>query len=250
MYGHSGLFFLFLTGMKLIGLLLCMLLAATTPAFSQIRQDSSFSLLFNGGESFTHANDPHINRWLQKYGYPAEPHVPSSINMEVDAIPASSRLLYSIRLSTINSGSNLSSFNISAGLYTSLIKTRNLLFLVGGNVGLHGDIITLNGNLPPEYQQLAAQYHTPLALRRRGLFVEPAARAYWFPLRFNIVQVGFYGGLGYDLDLNSQWKLGYYSNNHGDYSHFRGLGKPSDQQRVSEHGFSLGGGLTIRINLH
>ncbi len=236
--------------MKPFGLLLCTLLTVSVSALAQRQEDSSFSLLISGGMSFTHANDPHINRWLQKYDYPAEPHVPSSINMEVAAIPSSSSLLYDIRLSTINSGSNLSSFNISAGLYKALLKTQSFLFFVGGNVGLHGDIITLNGNLPPEYQQLATQYHSPLALRRRGLYIEPAARAFWFPLRFHSVQVGFYGGLGYDMDLNSQWKLGYYSNNHGDYSHFRGLGKPSDQQRVSEHGFSLGGGLTIRINLH
>ena len=76
--------------MKPFGLLVLALLAATFSAFSQVRRDSSFSLLFNSGMSFTHANDPHINRWLEKYGYPAEPHVPTSCNFEVAAIPAAS----------------------------------------------------------------------------------------------------------------------------------------------------------------
>src|ERR1700730_14376568 len=116
--------------MKLCGSLLFLLLATAGTAFSQAppthahHEDSSFSLLINTGLSFTHANDPHINRWLQKYGYPTEPHVPSSFNFELAAMPAASRLLYSIRLSAINSGRNLSSFNVLAGLYASLVKTR------------------------------------------------------------------------------------------------------------------------------
>ncbi|HXB95535.1 MAG TPA: hypothetical protein VNU70_10265 [Puia sp.] len=236
--------------MKLWGFLFPALLTATISASGQMKADSSFSLLFNGGVSFTHANDPHINRWLEKYGYPPEPHVPSSINFEVAAIPAYSRLLYSIKLSTINSGNNLSSYNISAGLYTALIKSQRFLLFVGGSVGLHGDIITLNGQLPPDYEQLATEYHAPLALRRRGLFVEPAARAFWYPLRFSSVQIGLYGALGYDLDINSKWKLGYYSNNHGKYSHFRELGKPSDQDKVSEYGVFYSVGFSLRVHLH
>jgi len=236
-------------GMKPFGLLILALLAATFSAFSQVRQDSSFSLLFNSGISFTHANDPHINRWLAKYGYPTEPHTPSSINFELAAIPSNSRLLYSIRLSSINSGSNLSSYNAMLGLFTALAKSKTLLLYAGGSVGLHGDIIRLNGNVPAEYQQLD-KYNDPLALRRRGPVLEPAVRALWYPVRIHSVQIGLYGGLGYDLDFNSQWKLGYYSNNHGKYSHFRGLAKPNDQKRVNEYGFSYSAGLSLKINLH
>jgi hypothetical protein len=235
--------------MKPIGLLILLLLAATFSAFSQVRQDSSFSLLFNSGISLTHANDPHINRWLEKYGYPTEPHTPSSINFELAAIPANSRLLYSIRLSTINSGSNLSSYNAMLGVFMALAKSETFLLYAGGSVGLHGDIIRLNGNVPAEYQQLD-KYKDPLALRRRGPVFEPAVRALWYPVRIHSVQIGVYGGLGYDLDFNSQWKLGYYSNNHGQYSHFRGLGKPNDQKRVNEYGFSYSAGFSVRINLH
>ena len=236
--------------MKLWGFLFPALLTATVSSFAQSRTDSSFSLLFNSGVSFTHANDPHINRWLEKWGYPPEPHVPSSVNFEIAAIPAYSRLLYSIKLSSISSGSNLSSYNISAGLYAALFKSKHFFLYAGGAVGLHGDIITLNGQLPPEYAQMAKQERAPLALRRRGLFVEPAARVFWYPVRFHAVQLGFFTALGYDLDINSRWKLGYYSNNHGKYSHFRELGKPSDQTRVSEYGVFYSAGLSLRLNLH
>ncbi|HVS98723.1 MAG TPA: hypothetical protein VHE54_19665 [Puia sp.] len=235
--------------MKGWGFLFPVLLTAGVTASGQSRTDSGFSLLFNSGISFTHANDPHINRWLEKYGYPPEPHVPSSINFEFAAIPAWSRLLYSIRLSSIKSGRNLSSYNISAGLYPSLIKSNNFLLFAGGAAGLHGDIITLNGQVPSEYRQMATQNQSPLALRRRGLFVEPAARFFWYPLRFQSLQLGVYAALGYDVDINSKWKLGYYNNNHGKYSHFRAVGKPSDQMRVSEYGVFYSAGLSFRVNL-
>ncbi len=236
-------------GMKPFGLLILALLAAAFSAFSQVREDSSFSLLFNSGFSFTHANDPHINRWLSKYGYPTEPHTPSSINFELAAIPANSRLLYSLRLSTINSGSNLSSYNVMLGLFAALARSETFLLYAGGSAGLHGDIIRLNGDVPPEYQHLD-KYGDPLALRRRGPVVEPAIRALWYPVRIHSVQIGVYGGLGYDLDFNSPWKLGYYSNNHGKYSRFRGLAKPNDQKRVNEYGFSYSAGISIRVTLH
>jgi hypothetical protein len=237
--------------MKGLGFLLWItLLAAPGFADAQTSVDSSFSLLFNSGLSFTHANDPHINRWLEKYGYPTEPHVPSSLNFEIAAIPAASRLLYSVRLSTITSGKNLSSFNILGGLYTALVKHQNFLLFAGLGAGYHDDIIKLNGDMPPDYKQLAVQYHNPLCLRRTGLFVEPALRAFWFPVRYHNVQLGMFAGLGYDLDFNSRWRLGYYSNNHGKFGHFKKLKKPDDQQRVSEYGVSYNAGLTLRVNLH
>jgi hypothetical protein len=237
--------------MKLPGRLLCVLLFFVPEfVFSQTSADSSFSLLINSSLSFTHANDPHINRWLEKYGYPAEPHVPSSLNFEVAALPAVSRYLYSIKLSIINSGKNLSSFNILGGLYRALVKKRSFLLYLGAGAGYHDDIITLNGDMPADYKQLAAQVRSPLALRRTGLFVEPALRAFWFPLSFHAVQLGLYAGLGYDLDFNSRWRLGYYDNNHGKYNHFRKLKKPADQMRVSEYGLSYNAGISLRINMH
>jgi len=238
---RSFLFFLFFaTG-----------LFTARPAHSQAGTDSSFSLLINSGLSFTHANDPHINRWLQRYGYPTEPHVPSSLNFELAAMPASSPLLYSLKLSTINSGKNLTSFNVLAGLYTSLIKTRSFLLFLGAGAGYHSDIIRLNGQMPPDYMELAALHGFPLALRRTGLFIEPGLRAFWYPVSFHTLQLGVYGGLAYDLDFNSRWRLGYYNNNHGKSGgHFKQLKKPGDQLKVSEYGLSVNAGLSLRIHLH
>jgi hypothetical protein len=236
--------------MKVGVLLWVFILTAPGFAFAQTFADSSFSLLFNSGISFTHANDPHINRWLEKYGYPTEPHVPSSLNLEVAAVPAYSRLLYTLRLSTINSGKNLTSFNILGGLYMAMVKKQSFQVYLGLGAGYHDDIVTLNGNMPPDYKLLATQYHTPLALRRTGLFLEPALRAFWFPVRYHNTQLGLYAGLGYDLDFNSRWGLGYYDNNHGKYDHFRKLKKPDDQQRVSEYGLAYNAGLSLKVNLH
>jgi hypothetical protein len=235
--------------MKLRGFLFAFLLAACGSAYAQTRPDSTFSVLLNSSLSFTHANDPHINRWLQEYGYPTQPHVPVSLNFEVAAIAADSRLMYSLRISTVTSVSNLTSYNFMAGLYAAAVKTKNFLLFAGASAGYHVDIIVLNGQLPPAYQALAANYNTPLALRRSGLSLEPALRAFWYPLHLGIVQVGIFGGLGYDVDLNSRWRLGTYSNDHGRYSHFKKLDQPSDQQKVNEHGFSLSTGISFRVNL-
>lgn len=236
--------------MKLRGFLILITWAAAGSVCAQNRQDSVFSLLINNGISFTHANDPHINRWMAKYGYPAEPHVPASVNVEIAAIPVASRLMYSLKLSTIISGKNLSSFNLLAGLYDAIIKNNHFLVLAGLGAGYHRDIILLNGDLPPDYRQLASQYNRQLSLRRAGLFVEPAIRAFWFPVSFRGWQLGLFAGLGFDMDFNSQWRLGYYDNRHGAYNHFIKLKKPSDQQRVSEYGIAYNAGLSIHFHLH
>ena len=236
--------------MKLFRLFLVILLTVPGVAYSQASTDSAFSLLINSSISLTHANDPHLNRWMAKYGYPAEPHVPASLNLEVAAIPVASRLLYSLKVSTIVSGKNLSSFNLVGGLYDAVIKTKNFLFLAGLGLGYHRDIISLNGNLPPDYQLLASQYNRQLSLRRAGLFVEPALRFFWFPLSYRSWQLGLFGGLGFDMDFNSQWRLGYYDNKHGAYNHFIKLKKPSDQQRVTEYGLAYNAGLGLHLRLH
>ena len=222
---------------------------ASGPLFAQAPTDSTFSLFFNGGLSFTHANDPHINRWLTKYGYPTEPHVPSSLHFEIGAMPVHSRLMYDIRVSVINSGNNLTSFNLLAGIYKAIIKERNFMLLAGAGIGYHRDIIALNGNMPVEYTQLAARYKKPLGLRRGGLILEPALRALWFPLSINKLQLGLFAATGVDMDFNSRWRLGYFDNSQGKSSHFKRLTKPTDQQRVSEYGLSYSAGLSFRLHL-
>ncbi|HWK06880.1 MAG TPA: hypothetical protein VNS58_24770 [Puia sp.] len=238
--------------MKLFQLIMVILFLVPGAVHSQAPapKDSSFSLLVNSSISFTHANDPHVNRWLAKYGYPRESHVPASLNIEVAAIPVASRLLYSLKLSTIISGKNLSSFNLLAGFYDALVKNKHFLLLAGLGAGYHRDIISLNGNLPPDYRLLATQYNRQLSLRRAGLFVEPALRAFWFPISYKSWQLGLFGGLGFDMDFNSQWRLGYYNNSHGAYNHFTRLKKPSDQQKVNEYGLAYNGGISIHFLLH
>src|ERR1700683_605418 len=81
--------------MKGWGYLLVLLLPAGGSAYAQTASDSTFSLFFNSSLNFNHANDPHINHWLKEYGYPTEPHVPTSLSFEAAAMPANSRLLYS-----------------------------------------------------------------------------------------------------------------------------------------------------------
>lgn len=87
---------------------------------------STFSLFFNSSLSFNHANDPHINHWLKEYGYPAEPHVPTSLSFEAAAMPANSRLLYSVHLSTITNASDLTAFNLGGGVFYALVKLKIL----------------------------------------------------------------------------------------------------------------------------
>jgi hypothetical protein len=238
--------------MKGWGFLLTLLLPTGGSAFAQTTTDSTFSLFFNSSLSFNHANDPHINHWLKEYGYPVEPHVPTSLNFEAAAMPANSRLLYSVHLSTITNANDLTAFNLGAGLFAALLKTKNFMLFLGGSLGYHADIISLYGNLPPAYEDLSVKYNTPLSLRRTGLSVAPMMRIFWYPIRLgNVLQIGITGGVGYAIDVNSMWRLGYYSNEHGRYDHFRKLvDKPNDQRKVSEYGFCLSTGLSLRFNLH
>jgi hypothetical protein len=236
--------------MKLSQLIFVFFMTAPGVARSQAPKDSAFSLLIKKYNGFTRANDPKMNRWMAKYGYPSWSSIPASLNIEIAAIPVASRLAYSLKLSTIISGKNLSSFNLLAGLYEAMVKTRHFLLLAGAGAGYHRDIVSLNGNLPPDYRQLATLYNKQLSLRRAGLFVEPAVRAFWFPVSYHGWQLGLFGGVGFDMDFNSQWRLGYYDNRHGAYNHFIKLRKPSDQERVSEYGLSYNAGLSLHFHLH
>jgi hypothetical protein len=237
--------------MKGWGYLLLLLLPAGGSAYAQTDSDSTFSLFFNSSLNFNHANDPHINHWLKEYGYPTEPHVPTSLSFEAAAMPANSRLLYSVHLSTITNANDLTSFNLGAGFFYALVKTNHFMLFLGSSLGYHADIITLNGNLPPEYEDLSVKYNTPLALRRSGLSIDPMMRLFWSPIRLgSVLQIGITGGVGYAVDQNSMWRLGYYSDVHGRYDHFKKLlNRPDDQQKVTEHGFVLSTGLSLRFNL-
>ena len=232
--------------------LLCiaMVFLAFAPGTASAQSDSSFSVMINTGLSFTHANDPHINKWLAKYHYPTEPHTPCSFNIEVSAMPVASRLMYSVGLSTIVSANNLTSYTVAGGLYSAFVKRKNFILLAGAAAGFHKDIIRLNGDMPADYKALAIQYNKVLCLHRGGLFIEPAMRMFWFPLSADRWQLGINAGLGIDIDVNTPWKLGYYDGNHGEYGRFRKIKKPADQEKVSEHGLAFGTGLSFRLNLY
>jgi hypothetical protein len=231
-------------------LLLVILLTIAGSVSAQAPKDSTFSLIFSNSISYTHASDPHINRWLAKYSYPAEPRLPANINIEIAAIPASSHFLYSLKVSTIVSARNLTSINVLGGFYGAIVKNRSLLVFAGFGAGYHADMITLNGNMPADYKALATQYNRQLSLHRTGLLVEPSVRAFWYALHYHNLQLGLFAALGYDMDFNSHWKLGYYENRGGKYSHFKKIKNPVDQQRVSEYGLSYNAGLSLRIRLH
>ncbi|HXD76429.1 MAG TPA: hypothetical protein VN616_01415 [Puia sp.] len=236
--------------MKGRGFCLVLLLTACLHAGAQTPTDSTFSLFFNSSLHFNHANDPHINRWLTKYGYKPEPHVPISLSFEAGAMPANSRLLYSIHLSTITNATDLTAFNVGAGIYFAALKTKHLLLFAGSSFGYHADIINLNGNLPPAYDSLAIRYGTRLSLRRSGISFAPTLRLFWYPIRLGgVLQIGVAAEAGFAGDVNSRWRLGYYTNASGKYDHFRKIGKPNDQQKVSEYGFFYGAGVSLRFNL-
>ncbi len=105
-----------------------------------------------------------------------------------------------------------------------MVKTNHFMLFLGSSLGYHADIITLNGNLPPAYEDLSVKYNTPLALRRSGLSIDPMMRLFWYPIRMgSVLQIGITGGAGYAVDQNSKWRLGYYSDEHGKYDHFKKL---------------------------
>lgn len=231
-------------------LLLVTFLAVSGSVFAQAPRDSSFSLLFSNSISYTHASDPHINRWLAKYNYPAEPRFAPNINIEMAAIPASSRFLYSLKVSSAVSTHDLTSIDLLGGIYGALVRNSSFLIFAGFGAGYHADMITLNGDMPADYKALAAQYNRQLSLHRAGLLFEPAVRAFWYALHYHNLQLGLFAALGYDMDFNSHWKLGYYEDRGGKYSHFKKIKNPADQQRVSEYGLSYNAGLSLRVRLH
>jgi hypothetical protein len=231
-------------------LLLWVLVIISGSVRAQAPGDSTFSLLVNTSTSYSHASDPHINRWLKKYRYPGEPSLPANLNLEIAAIPVSSRIMYSLRISMILSTHNLSSMNLFGGVYDGIVKTRTILLFAGMGAGYHTDMITLNGEMPADYKVIATQYRRQLSLHRAGLFVEPAMRAFWYAIHYHNLRLGLFAGLGYDMNFNSHWKLGYYENRGGKYSHFKKIRNPADQQNVSEYGFSYSVGLSLQIIFH
>lgn len=219
-----------------------------SPALGLAQKDSAFAIFFNSNIGFSRAEDPHINKWLTRYGYKPEPRNPANLQFELAAIPVSSRTMFSLRAAAIVSGQSLFSLNLMAGLYESFFSNRHFLFLAGLGAGMHTDRINLNGDMPPDYLALARLYNKQLSLRRNGFIAEPALRSFWFPITCHHLRLGLFSDLGYDIDWNSGWKLGYYKQG-GEYGRFQKLKKPADQQKSSAHGWALDAGLTASLHL-
>jgi hypothetical protein len=209
----------------------------------RIKGDSAFSILFNTSTAFYTSKDSRINNFLDKYGYMAPQNIPVGIRFELAVVPSQSKMMYSINAATIVSKQDIVTADFSLGAYHRFFETKNFRVLAGMALGAHYDRIVLSGNLPPSFDSLAQQYDRTLSLHRAGLIVEPAAKIFWYPLQTKNFQLGLFAGIGYDVDFNSRWKLGYYNQN-GSFTTFKKIKKPTNVRTKYEYGWVLSAGLS------
>jgi hypothetical protein len=219
--------------------------------FSQVRDDTAavhpakspgYSLMFDAATVFYSGKDSRINNFLSKYGYTPPQNIPMGIRLEMAVMPSGSRMVYSINAETIVSKQSISTADFSLGIYRRFYEIKNLWILGGIALGEHFDRIVLNGNLPPSFDSLAELYGKRLSLHRIGLIAEPAAKVFWYPLQTKKTQAGFFAGVGYNLDFNSRWRLGYYPQNRNT---FKRLKYQTDVSTIHEFGWALSAGLSI-----
>ncbi len=204
--------------------------------------DSAFSFMASSSMVFYTAKDQRINKFMGKYGYVPPKAVPVGIRFEISTIPFGSKMVYSINGATILSRQDISTADFSLSAYHFIIATKNIWLTAGIALGGHFDRIVLNKSLPPAFDSLANEYRRTLSLHRSGFIVSPGAKAYWFPLQRKKFQIGIFSGIGYDLDFNSHWKLGYYPQNSNT---FRKIKRPSNVGTVHEYGWVMSAGLTV-----
>ena len=209
------------------------------------KEDSTFSILANISTVFYTANDPTIDNFLVKYGYKAPQKVPVGVNLELAAVPFESRMTFSLSASTIVSTQDIVTAEFKIGAYRRIFERQHFWISTGLGVGTHGSRIILDGQMPPHFDSLAAQYGKQLALRRTGFVIEPAVRFFWYPLETRRFQLGIFANPAYDFSFNTRWKLGYY-NSSGQSSTFKDISKNSDVQNShKEFGWALGDGLSF-----
>ena len=204
--------------------------------------DSAFSFMFNSGAVFYTARDSRINKFLTKYGYVPPQEIPVGIRFEVSGMPFGSKMVYSLNAASVLSRQAISTADFSLGAYRFLAETKNIWVVAGIAVGMHFDRIALDGKLPPSYDSLKNQYGSTLSLHRSGLIVEPGTKVFWYPWQRKKIQLGVFSGIGYDLDFNSRWQLGYYPENRG---RFKRIKKPTDVGTVHEFGWVFNMGLSF-----
>jgi hypothetical protein len=202
------------------------------------KDDSAFLILFNTSTVFFTAKDSRIKNFLGKYGYTPPKDIPMGIQFELAVVPSKSKMMYRVNAATIVSKQDIVTADFSLGAYRRFFETKNLWVLAGIAFGVHYDRIVLNKGLPPSFDSLANQYDRTLSLHRVGFITEPSAKIFWYPLQTNNFQLGLFAGIGYDLDFNSKWKLGYYNQN-GSYTTFKKIKKTTNVLTLHEYGWVL-----------
>jgi hypothetical protein len=200
--------------------------------------------MFNISTVFYSAKDSKINKFLGKYGYTQPQQIPVGLRFELAGIPNGGRMVYSLNAGTIVSSQDITSADISLGIYYRFVKSKKISLLSGVAVGEHFDRIVLNKALPPNLDSLAIKYNTTLSLHRTGLMVEPAVKFFWYPLQAKKIHVGLFTGIYYNMDFNSRWRVGYYPHN-GET--FKNLRKPTQVSTIEEFGWSFCTGLSISL---
>jgi hypothetical protein len=218
-----------------------------TLLFSQTKQgtnrnDSTYILMFNVSSVFYTPKDLNINKFMNKYGYQQPLEIPVGLRFELAGMPAGGKMIYSINAGTIISQQAITTADISLGVYRRIFKTNKFWLVTGLSVGEHFDRILLNGQMPPALDSLSKKYNTTLSLHRTGLIVEPAVKFFWYPLKEKKFQLGLFGGVYYDFDFNSHWRVGYYPDN---VNSFKNLRKPSSVSTVQEFGWVFSSGISV-----
>jgi hypothetical protein len=230
------------------GLFALIFVLAPAVLFSQTKTekahhaDSSYVVMFNVSSLFYAPKDMNINKFLNKYGYAPPRNIPTGLRFELAGMPAGGRMIYCLNAGTIVSRQDISTADLSLGVFRRFFETNHIWLLGGLSLGGHFDRIVLNGKLPPALDSLSKQYNATLSLHRTGLVVEPAVKLFWYPLKTKRYQLGLFGGVYYDLDFNSHWRVGYYPHNGHSFKYLR---KPTSVSTVREFGWVFSSGLSV-----
>ena len=200
--------------------------------------------MFNVSTYSNTAEDLKMNGFLEKYGYTLPRNIPVGLRIEIAGMPVGGKLLYILNVGTIISRQDISSAELSLGIYYKIFNSKKWMIVTGVAVGEHFDRVVLNGHLPSFLDSLSKEYHTTLSLRRTGLVIEPATKFFWYPLQTKKMRVGIFAGVYYDFDFNSRWRVGYYPHNSGT---FKSLKKSTKISTTQEFGWMYSLGLSFGI---
>lgn len=206
------------------------------------RSDSAIVSFINVSIPFHSTQDTRINKFLNKYGYIPQRPIQVGAQLELAVVPFRSQMMYGISGEVIVSRQSVASADFSVSAFRRFFETKNFSAFAGLAVGGHLDRVVLNGNLPPSFDSLANQYDKVLSLHRKGLIIEPETKFFWYPLQRKNTELGIFCTAGYDLDLNTKWRLGYYDPNNPT---FRRLKTSTGIQSVRGVGWILIPGISV-----